>query len=490
MYNITNASVFVNTKLPYFCSVQKLSKSQESNILENLDKQLTANFTEAELDQLAIESKFVQRSTNRLSGSLFFHLLLFNIDTLKEQSLLDLSRKLDTVFDVDIKRQSLQDKFNENTTLFLKNVLKEFMNKSTKHVIKNTLQEINRILIKDSTSFQIPETLKDIYPGSGGNASKAGLRIQFEYDILSGEINDLSINAFNDQDATNSKITVHLLKEGDLIIRDLAYVGCTTLKILMDKLVKFICRATPGTNIYELVNGEKQKINFKQLHLYMKKNKLTTIVKDIFYGMSNSIEMKLIIDFLPEDVVNKRLRKAKKEHKHTLTDEFIARAHFNLMLTNLSEQQIEIKKIYEVYRVRWQIELIFKIFKSIVEINEVKKVQRYRFESYIYLKLIYILFSWNIYSACMQSIYNTTRKQVSSFKVYKALRADLSKLYAVFTGSKKYVANYLQNFCLLTIRHNMLEVKKGDKSYFEMIDEYIGLHKKNCNTNKNNTLGS
>ena len=48
------------------------------------------------------------------------------------------------------------------------------------------------------------------------------MRIQFEYDLLKGQINDLSVNAFNDQDTTNSTETLELTREKNLIIRDLA----------------------------------------------------------------------------------------------------------------------------------------------------------------------------------------------------------------------------------------------------------------------------
>ena len=74
---------------------------------------------------------------------------------------------------------------------------------------------------KDSTCFQIDESLAEYYPGSGGSGSDASVRIQFEYDILSGKINDLSLNSFNDQDAKDSVATIELTEHGDLIIRDL-----------------------------------------------------------------------------------------------------------------------------------------------------------------------------------------------------------------------------------------------------------------------------
>lgn len=82
------------------------------------------------------------------------------------------------------------------------------------------LDGIRRILIKDSVCFQIDESLKDDYPGSGGDGSTAAVRIQFEYDLLSGKIHDISLNAFNEQDAKNALSTIELVGQGDLIIRD------------------------------------------------------------------------------------------------------------------------------------------------------------------------------------------------------------------------------------------------------------------------------
>ena len=104
------------------------------------------------------------------------------------------------------------------------------------------IKGINRILVKDSVCFQIDESLVEYYPGSGGSGSKASVRIQFEYDILCGKINDLSVNAFNDQDAKDSIATIELIEKGDLIIRDLAYTSLTVLSAIVGKIAFYLCR--------------------------------------------------------------------------------------------------------------------------------------------------------------------------------------------------------------------------------------------------------
>ena len=156
---------------------------------------------------MASETKFVQRKS-KLNGQLFLDLIVFNSEDLKSQSLNDLAIALHDRHQVEITKQSLHDRFNKYALAFLKIALEKMLCKQidSRFALFKDFNCFNRILLKDSTCFQVHESLADCYPGSGGDASTASVRIQFEYDILSGKINDLSVNAFNDQDAKDSEI--------------------------------------------------------------------------------------------------------------------------------------------------------------------------------------------------------------------------------------------------------------------------------------------
>ena len=58
-----------------------------------------------------------------------------------------------------------------------------------KYVSKLTylFTHFKRIRIMDATMFQVPDTLEHVYPGSGGCAQTAGIKIQLEYDLHSGQ---------------------------------------------------------------------------------------------------------------------------------------------------------------------------------------------------------------------------------------------------------------------------------------------------------------
>ncbi|WP_258881177.1 transposase [Clostridium tagluense] len=80
-----------------------------------------------------------------------------------------------------------------------------------------------RIRILDSTAFQVPESYKDIYPGSGGCSQASGVKIQLEYELKSGNLLNMKVGAGSEGDNTFGSKIRDTIKSGDLILRDLGY---------------------------------------------------------------------------------------------------------------------------------------------------------------------------------------------------------------------------------------------------------------------------
>ena len=93
-------------------------------------------------------------------------------------------------------------------------------------------------------------------------------------------INDLSLNAFNDQDATDAVATVDLRKAGDLIIRDLAYVGLQALQGIIQQSAFYLCRLSPIAKVYERKGDQYVEIAFKKVRSDMEKRGLTMTEKE------------------------------------------------------------------------------------------------------------------------------------------------------------------------------------------------------------------
>ncbi len=452
-----------------------MSSVNFADLTSNLGSSIDLFFSEEELDQLAREAKFVQRES-KLKGSIFLGLLVFHGESLKAQSLNDLTINLDETYGIQMRKQSLHERFNRYALLFLKKALEKMLQKHCE-IIQSLFTDtkgFKRILLKDSTCFQIDKSLATYYPGSGGNGSPASVRIQFEYDVLNGTINDLSVNPFNHQDATNSVETIHFTKKGDLIIRDLAYMSLEIIKLLEYIGAYYLCRANTTVKIYEK-NGELYcETDFVKIMQYMKKHGITSMEKKVYYGAKEKIAVRLILYRLPDEEYNKRIRKIKKNNnkkcRGALSKETKARAAFNLFITNASTNQIHRDNVWSFYRLRWQIELIFKVWKSMCNIAEVKKVKKDRLECYIYSKLLLIMLGWKINWRITQKLFKTEGKELSILKASKTLyRKMIGELINVFMFKNMSLDSFMNSFYELSKNYHVLEKRKNQPTSFQLL---------------------
>ena len=84
----------------------------------------------------------------------------------------------------------------------------------------------------------------------------------------------------------------------------------------------------------------------------------------------------MILLLMPQNIYEKRVRQRNRKNRsngYTISDEFKKRAHFNIFITNVPEEVCNAKEITNLYKLRWQIELIFKTWKSIIKIDKLKK---------------------------------------------------------------------------------------------------------------------
>jgi hypothetical protein len=442
-----------------------------------LEAEIKPFFNSNEIKNLAKESKFVRRQSGKIDGQLFLDLIVFNNDCLKNQSLNDLTVALEERYKIQITKQSLHERFNEYALVFLQKAMESLLGKQLNlDYLENKIQGIKRILIKDSVCFQVDQSLADIYPGSRGSASDACVRIQFEYDLLNGRINDLSLSSYAHQDAKNSSETIEMTRTGDLIIRDLAYMEIKVLRALIKKSAFFLCRLNPKVAVYTRKKSEDayQIVDFLKITRHMRKKKLNHMEKTIYIGAKKKIRLRLIIYLLPDHMVAQRIRelknvRSKKGRKLKFTPKYKARLALNLFLTNTHRKQLSTRNAWPLYRLRWQIELIFKTWKSFAAIDKVKKVQRYRLQCYIYSKLILILIGWKIIWR-VAMLMEEKGKKLSILKAFKSLLGTkFEKFRRIFILKNIKIKDFMVEFFKTSLRKHLLEKKKGKPTSYQLL---------------------
>ena len=97
---------------------------------------------------------------------------------------------------------------------------------------------------------------------------------------------------------------------------------------------------------------------------------------------------------------------------------------FNIYITNADEEKLPTQFVRLIYSLRWQIELIFKIWKSVFKIDKVKQMSIFRFECYIYSKLIAILLTLHIQNKLGQYLWDENEFELSPIKAAKLIKKN------------------------------------------------------------------
>lgn len=416
---------------------------------------------------------FVQRKS-KITGYRFVDLLIFNHQFLTSQSLNDLCVKFNERYDENLTKQGINERFNEKAITFLKSIIERLLSKQfwQKSLKIRSSENFSQVLIKDSTAFQVDESLASEFPGSGGGASKAAIRIQFEYDLLTGKVKDLSIHAFNDQDITNAMETLHKVKKGTLLVRDLGYIKKDVMEGVSKRKAYFVNRLHPNQTVFEELDGQRKKMDFEKVYNYMSKNKIDRMTRTVYLSETSNIPLRLIIELAPEKCVNERMRKANKNAQkkgRKIRKSFKSRTKLTLFLTNTSDPQIKETDLVKIYRLRWQIELIFKVWKSICGIHQVKKVQANRLLAYIYARLIFILISWQFYWTATKRAFYEESKFLSFFKAAKTLYQNILILRDLLIIGVKSMDDYFNHFYEQSLKFHLLEKRLKKPTSLEMI---------------------
>lgn len=281
--------------------------------------------------------------------------------------------------------------------------------------------------LQDSTIISLPDELNHCYKGSVSRGNqKSSMRVQVVYGLSSGTFKEFSLGSFTDNDQGASGNILKLLKPGDLVIRDLGYFVLNVFKQVALAHAFFLSRYRYRTNIYDARTGQQI-----QLGKVLKGN---TVDREILAGAAEKLPCRLVAVKLPAHVAAERRRKAKNDRDKRVnhSKEYMESLSWAVFITNIGSQVWDPGKILQAYRVRWHIEIIFKGWKSHLNIAglvpEAPKANRdqekylwlykYRVDSAILMMLVFItVFQVRIYTSLAFKIWQKNNKLVSTLKL-------------------------------------------------------------------------
>lgn len=407
--------------------------------------------------------------------SQFFDVLLYTAAHPKHCSLAQSSNELFQSFGITISKQAYDERFDETAVSFVKSIFETQLLKQVEDIVHPTfLKKFTRVRIKDGTRFELPERLKDYFKGFGGkNKTGAGACIQLEIDLKTGKLLEVELTHANKPDNKDVSLKAENIEEGELVIRDLGYFMLDAVEKIIKNKAYIISRLNTKTKAYE-VNG--QEISFEKVYRTMRQSKISHLEKQVLIGQEHRIPVRLILAIVPEEEYQKRLRKIEiynRKKGHQTSEDYKARARFNLFITNIEAEDVPSEEVYTLYKLRWQIELIFKIWKSICGIDKIQPMKYHRFACILYAKLILIQINNQLINAVQGKIYRKFNKLLSKNKCFKTLQGYSSKIRKVLFYQPNKINELMQEIANMFSRNHWLEKRKGRVNFIEIVELFI-----------------
>jgi hypothetical protein len=371
-----------------------------------------------------------------------------------------------------LSKVAFHKRFNDRSFNFLKSVLAEQMTSKLVVAGENNWHPFSRVMIADSCKFALPQKFEKDYPAHSGNHAKSLMNIQYSFDLKHGNWEVLELAKATENDLAYTKRTLEHIHQGDLYIRDLGYVSHAYLIKIVKEKAFFINRLHPLWNPVLCDTGKA--INWVSLYEKMKQTKTAHLETMITIGTGqNAFNCRLITVSVPEEVWAERIRKAQIRAKsvgYQLTDEYKQRCRFSLFITNTSDEILKTTEIMQLYRLRWQIELVFKTWKSLLNIHKVKAVKKERFECHLTAKFIWILINWKIFRCVDVFIrHNSSDYACSMWKFFKQAKRCSNALRIAVIGKITF-ADWCKVF-LVNIKSLLIEPKKGKRAGFAIVND-------------------
>lgn len=284
------------------------------------------------------------------------------------------------------------------------------------------------IHIKDSSKFSLPTSYIDDYPGYGSfNKQSALMNFQYEFDLVSMACKSMELTRATRNDQEDSKQTVERIQPGSLNIRDRGYVTTTYLTGVEERQAYYLNRL-PKIGIYlPKREGGYSALDWKELDLKMKKTGMGQLETEVYLGRKEKLKTRMVIVPVPKEVAGERIRKAKLSGKrakgYRLSKEYRIQAHYNIFITNVPQEVLSTEQVISAYKLRWQVELIFKTWKSNLDIHKTKPMKKERMECQILAKLIWILLNTSLLSMANKLLKGqASQKRCSYPKFFKRAR--------------------------------------------------------------------
>jgi hypothetical protein len=266
-----------------------------------------------------------------------------------------------------VQAQAIDERLNDVAAKCLGQVLDRTLRRivSARPSDLEIFRRFQGVLIQDSTTVTLPDAWALTWPGCGGRGQTGGrsaIQFQVRIDLKDGTLSGPWAGAGTTADA-RSMFQTEDLPPGSLEIADLGYFDLDKFARKQARGAYWLTRHQENTKLWTEGGGPLELSTF----LGNQTSDVMVIDQSILMGSQHRLRCRLVAIRVPiEQAARRRQRMIEKarDKGRQPTAARLALCDWNLFVTNLPPDLADAAAISVLARSRWQIECVFKLWKT------------------------------------------------------------------------------------------------------------------------------
>ena len=361
---------------------------------------------------LASETGF-QRRARSLTGPVFAQSVVFSLLHDPRATLDDFA---DTAAELGapVSPQAFDRRFTQPACDFLRDLFLESLDRSfasLRPALLPLLRRFRGVFLRDATLVSLPPCLAAAFPGRGGrhqaHGEAAAMKLVLEAEVTAGSLTGASIRAGLDNDRV-AEVSGKPLPEGSLLLEDMGFLSGERLQAYINQGVYVVTRIPAWTAVFD-ERGRRIDL-VKQL----RKAKGWRYERQVWIMHGHKVGVRLLAARLPPEEAEKRRERVRRDARkrgRKPSQKTLDLCEWNILVTNAPAEKLTAEDAGVVRRVRWQIELVFKVFKSEGKIDQTRSANPWRVLAELYAKLLaMVVQQWTLLAAGYVMLRHSARK--------------------------------------------------------------------------------
>ncbi len=352
-------------------------------------------------NELAKQTDCIQR-VRKFTGASLLQTLIFGWQQHPDASLEQLASTAE-LGEVSVTDTAVDKRFTPQCAAFLHAVLEQMSNvvvQAAHDVPIRLLRRFSAVILEDSSSVSLPNELAELWRGCGGNQdhTAAAVKLHVRWELKGGQLWGPRLTDGRTSDHT-SPFNTEPVQAGALYVQDLGYFDLQRLAQRQQATAYSLTRLHVGTALFTPTG---QRLPLKSV-LPPRVGQMKEL--QVLVGAKQRLPMRLLLLRVPKAVGDQRredlLRDAQRRGQ-TISEETLRLADWTILITDVPAKHLRFEEALVLLRERWQMELLYKLWKQDGQIDEWRTNNPWRVLCELYAKLIgallqhwlIVLFAW------------------------------------------------------------------------------------------------